>query len=152
MTGVETSVDAPNVPRYLEGFRTAYTSFHHSEPDLARKILQDGASKREGIGIFEFKERSLVSFIPVLLMPFVPLVTTPFIRPFTWARLLWTYLIAVVPLILCWDRMVSNLRTYSPENSKQLTEEIKSDHYTWEIGKVRSFGACRITYLLGYST
>ena len=42
------------------------------------------------------------------------LLLTPFITPRSWSRVLWTYLIPVVPLATCWDGVVSLLRVYSP--------------------------------------
>lgn len=150
---IETPVDATDVPAHLEGFRTLFSSFHHFEPGSARRILQDAVGKKEGIGIFEYTERNLIVwFIPTLLIPLFVWLTTPFIRPYSWERLLWTYIIPIVPLVSLWDGMVSNLRTYSPDELKQLVEKVDCPGYTWEIGRIRSFGACRITYLLGYST
>src|SRR5450759_4223616 len=42
------------------------------------------------------------------LMPFV---CTPWIRPFRWSRLLWTYLIPIIPLVFLFDGVVSCHRT-----------------------------------------
>lgn len=149
---VETSVDATNVPVELEGFRTLFVSFHHFPPETARQILRDAAAKKEGIGIFEYTERSLHWPLPILLTPLFVWLVTPFLKPFTWQRLLWTYLLPVMPLVAALDGLVSCLRTYSPEELRQLTQEIPCDHYAWEIGKIRRLGTWKITCLLGYPT
>ena len=75
---------------------------------------------------------------------------TPFLRPLTWRRVLWTYLVPVVPITGLWDGLVSCLRTYSTQELRDLTEDIDCPGYRWESGRVRAFGACRVTYLLGY--
>src|SRR5690606_39225549 len=81
---VRDSVDAGNVPETLAGFRTLFTGFHHLSPELARKVLSDAVKSRQGIGVFEVNERSLMAFCFNLLTPFFVLLGTPFIRPRTW--------------------------------------------------------------------
>lgn len=149
--GVEVPVDATDVPAELIGFRTLFTSFHHFSPADARKILADARLKREGIGIFEFTERNLMLWlIPVLLIPLVVAVCTPFIRPLTWRRLLWTYVVPVVPLVAGWDGLVSNLRSYTRDELLELADAKGRDDYRWRTGRVRSLGLSSVTYLVGW--
>lgn len=150
ITGIETSVDALRVPAHLTGFRTLFVTFHHFSPEAAREILQDAALKRQGIGVFEYTERSWAWFVALLFLPVFGWVTAPMMRPFSFTRFLWTYLLPAPLLFGIWDGMVSCLRTYSPKELRELVDGIDGKDYAWEIGKVRSFGACRITYLLGY--
>ena len=82
--------------------------------------------------------------------PFVILASMPFIPHFSWKRLLWTYLIPVIPLISIWDAQVSNLRAYSPDELRELTSRIDVRGYKWDIGQVSGDGLQNITYLLGY--
>jgi hypothetical protein len=147
---VETPVDALQVPAALSGFRTFFAAFHHFPPDAARQILADTVHRGEGIGIFEFTDRSLTLYLVALVSPFFFWLMTPLIRPFSWKRLFWTYLVPVVPLLSVWEAMASNLRTYSPAELQELVHGLDAVHYTWEIGKVRSLGGYQITYLLGY--
>ncbi len=149
---VETSVDATNVPANLKSFRTLFASFHHFKPESAKAILKDAVHKREGIGIFEFTNRGIFIVTSMLFLPIFCWLITPFIRPFSWRRLFWTYVIPVVPFVLLWNGTVSNLRTYSPEELERMTEEINCKDFTWEIGKAASIGAPKVTYLLGYPT
>jgi hypothetical protein len=150
VSAVESSVDAMDVPENLTGFRTMFTAFHHFPPAAAQEILRDAARKREGIGIFEYTEPSVVWFISLLFLPLFAWLTVPFVKPFAFERLVWTYLLPI-PLILgIWDGTASCLRTYSPEHLRQLVGDIECKDYEWEIGKVHSFGACRVTYLFGY--
>lgn len=147
---VEAPVDALDVPSELVGFRTMFVSFHHFPREAARRILADAVRKREGIGVFEYTEPSLAWFIAVLLLPLYTWLTVPFMRPVSWERLLWTYVLPLPILFTMWDGIVSCLRTYSPRELRELVGSIECKDYAWEIGKVRSFGACRITYLFGY--
>ena len=148
--GIETPVDATNVPEELQGFRTLFSSFHHFDNDMARGILADAVEKHQGIGIFEYTEQNLFIWgLPILLTPVFVWLVTPFMRPFSWRRVVWTYLLPVIPFIGAWDGLVSCLRTYSPKELHDLTAGLGSSTYSWETGQIRSFGACRITYLIG---
>jgi len=147
---VESPVDAMNVPSELTGFRTLFTSFHHFRPGDARSVLADAVRKDEGIGVFEYTERNwLVWALPTLLIPLFVWLCTPFIRPFRWRRLLWTYLVPIVPFVAMWDGFVSNLRTYSVGELGRLVKGLDNPHYRWQIGRVRSIGLSRVTYAIG---
>jgi len=150
VNGLEHSVDAVAVPDELRGFRTLFASLHHFPPALARGILEDAARRGEGIGVFEFTERRFQAFLVMLLAPVMVWLLTPFVRPFRWDRLLWTYIVPVMPLVALWDGQVSNLRTYSLAELKELTGGIEADGYTWEVGQVGYFPRLRATYLFGY--
>ncbi|MGA7928134.1 MAG: hypothetical protein WCA20_19365 [Candidatus Sulfotelmatobacter sp.] len=143
------SVDAMKVPGALKGLRTMFTSFHHFSPEDARAILQDAVDAGESVGIFEFTRRAPLTigliFAGVLLL----FLHTPRIRPFRWSRLLWTYLIPIIPLVLLFDGVVSCLRTYRPNELREIVEKLTSCEYQWEIGELAS-GRVPITYLIGY--
>jgi hypothetical protein len=141
-------VDARHVPSHLPGLRTIFNGFHHLRPPDARSVLHAAASARQPIAIFEVSERSLRT-LPVLLTPLFVWLATPFMRPFLWRRLLWTYLLPLVPLTCFWDGIVSQLRAYTPEELRQLYEG--SDPMTWETGKIPiAKGYGRLTYLIGF--
>lgn len=144
------SVDAMNVPRALKGLRTMFTSFHHFSPEDARAILQNAVDAGESVGIFEITRRAPstigIIFVGVLLM----FLHTPRIRPFRWSRLLWTYLIPIIPLVLLFDGVVSCLRTYQPQELREIVEKLSCCEYQWEIGELAG-GRVPVTYLIGYS-
>lgn len=146
---IETSVDARNVPAELKGLRTQFLSLHHFKPADAKKILQNAVDTNNSIAIFEAQERSLPSIIAMLFSPLIVLLTTPFIRPFTIGRILFTYIIPVVPLFVLWDGVVSSLRTYSLDEMNGLVDSLEgAEQYDWEIEKVKS-GPSIVLYLLG---
>jgi len=148
---VEVPVDAMAVPGHLRGFRTLFTAFHHFSPAQARGILADAAEQGQGIGIFEYTERNFLIWGPALLLtPLFVWIATPFLRPFCFSRFLWTYLLPVIPLIAVWDGFVSCLRTYSPGELETLAASLDRSGYRWDIGRVRAFGGCRVTYCLGW--
>ncbi|NOT59081.1 MAG: class I SAM-dependent methyltransferase [Acidobacteria bacterium] len=120
------SVNALRVPPELTGFRTLFTSFHHFKPDEARAILRDAVASRSGIGIFEGTQRRPREVLGMLLTPLIVWLLTPFIRPFRWTRLLWTYLLPVVPLVVVFDGVVSVLRSYTVAELTVFTAELRA--------------------------
>lgn len=143
------SVDARQVPEDLKGLRTQFLSLHHFKPEDARSILQNAVDSGSGIAIFEAQERSLPSIIAMLFSPLSVIFTTPFIRPFKLGRIIFTYLIPIVPLFVLWDGVISALRTYSVKEMQALVDSLDNkDHFDWEIGKVKS-GPGVVLYLIG---
>ena len=146
---VEKSVDAQNVPTELSGLRTQFLSLHHFRPDDAQQILQNAISSNSSIAIFEAQERSVPSIVAMLFSPISVLLTTPFIRPFKLGRIVFTYLIPIVPLFVLWDGIVSSLRTYSVKEMNELIAKLDGkENYDWETNKVKS-GPSVVLYLLG---
>lgn len=146
---VEKSVDARSVPNEFKGLRTQFLSLHHFKPKDARLILQNAIDTDSSIAIFEGQERSFPSILAMLLSPISVLLTTLFIRPFKIQRIVFTYLIPIVPLFVLWDGVISSLRTYSVEEMKKLVENLNgTETYDWEINKLKS-GPSVILYLLG---
>jgi hypothetical protein len=144
-------VDAMNVPRELKGFRTMFTSFHHFSPEQARAILQNAVDAGEGIGIFEITRRAPAAMGLMFTWVLFLLLGTPWVRPFRWSRLLWTYLVPIIPLALMFDGVVSCLRTYRPSELQDIVRKLNNSQYRWDIGEhAGRYGEPRITYLIGY--
>ncbi len=146
---ISVPIDARKVPETLKGLRTQFLSLHHFKRNDAVQILQNAVDAESPIAIFEAQERSVPSILAMLFSPISVLLTTPFIRPFKWGRLLFTYLIPIVPLFVLWDGVVSSLRTYSVKEMHDLVGLLDNkDSFIWEINKVKS-GPGVLLYLLG---
>jgi hypothetical protein len=146
---IEQPVDAMAVPASLKGLRTQFLSFHHFKPEQAKAILQNAIDHRQPIAIFEGQQRNIKSMIPMLFSPLTVLLTTPFIRPFKIDRILFTYLIPLLPLFILWDGVISVLRTYTVEELNQLIKELNNhDHFNWEVGIAKG-KPVEVGFLLG---
>jgi hypothetical protein len=144
---ISDSVDATKVPPELVGVRTILNAFHHFSPWAARALLQNAVNAGQPICIFEIPERKLLTIISLLLTPLFVFFATPFIRPFLWKRLLWTYLIPLVPFMCCWDGVVSQLRAYTITELSELTQGFEV--YEWSAGRIPLPGQPGyLTYLL----
>jgi len=151
------SIDALNVPENLQGMRTMFEGFHHFKPDKAGEILKHAQQKGTAIGVFEAGLIPPFGIILLLVSPILTLLAyilvTPFIRPFSFRRIFWTYILPVVPLATCWDGLISLLRVYSVRELNDLVKPLKNSHYAWDIGQVGTGTPIfNFIYLLGYPT
>jgi len=143
------SVDARNVPAELKGLRTQFLPFHHFKPDDAKANLQTHVDSGNPIAIFEAQKNSAGDFIKLFFSPINVLLFTPFIKPFSFGRIFFTYIIPLVPLFTWWDGLVSVLRTYSSKELNMLIDQLKDkEKFNWEIGEKKK-GMFTIYYLLG---
>jgi hypothetical protein len=64
--------------------------------------------------------------------------------------LLYTYLIPIIPLVLLFDGIVSCLRTYRPQELRDIITKLSGIEYQWEVGEhSKASGGAPITYLIG---
>jgi hypothetical protein len=138
-------VDARKIPPQLCGFRTIFSSLHHFPPEEIAAILRDAVDRGQGVGFFEAAQRRPRRIFCACFMPIGALILVPFMRPFRIRRLLWTYLIPVIPFVLLFDGVLSCLRCYSPEELREITLRLRAKNYVWDIGES---GA--VSYLFGY--
>ncbi len=128
------------------GLRTMSGALHHFTPDAVQAMITGIVQKRAPLAFFDVASskalRSLpVVFAPVamsanMLMLFVAtLLVVPWLRPFRPSRLLLTYLVPLIPLLVAWDGTVSALRAYSPEELLALVQGVPgADGYHWNAG------------------
>lgn len=148
---LESSVDATCVPAELDGIRTIFAGFHHMPREAAASILADAYRESRCICIFELTRNSLLALLTFLVAaPLIAWCLTPLTRPLTLKRLVLTYVIPVVPLLLTWDGIASNLRTYSVEELQEMTAELQDEGYSWKAGYLRRFPVpYAFPYLIG---
>jgi hypothetical protein len=149
LTFEDHSTDATMIPARLEGFRTIFSSFHHFSKNQAGMMLEDAMERQRGIGIFEVARRSPLTMLTICCLPMLSWFLAPTIRPFSWSRLFWTYLVPIVPFVLWYDGIVSCFRAYSRKELEEMVRLLDSSAYQWNIGEDRS-GFLPVTYVLGY--
>ena len=147
-----TPVDALAVPAHLTGFRTIFSAFHHFAPAAATALLRDAVRANTGIGVFEGAGKHWVELLlAVTVLPVAQLLLTPFFRPFRLSRLVFTYLIPLIPLCTIWDGMVSVLRVYSPDELLALAHRADpAGVFAWQAGRKRHWWGPQVTYLVGW--
>jgi hypothetical protein len=146
-----TGVDAANVPAALDGVRTMFNSFHHFPRELAIAILDDAVRQRRAIVIVEGIDSRAVGLAAMPLQAPAMLLLTPWVRPFRWSRLVFTYLLPLIPLLVLFDGSVSMLRLYLPDELRELVACVPGhDGFDWDIGSTPIPGvAVGLTHLVG---
>ena len=156
---VDSPVLADAVPADLTGMRTVFQGFHHLRPEQAKAVLQDAAASGRAIGVFDVlsARTGIGNLLSVLLpLPLLPLlfvlmffVLLPRLKPVTLPRILFTYLIPLVPLATAWDYLVSGLRSYTKVELEEMAASVEREGYVWEVGQLTS-GRIPMNYVLGY--
>jgi hypothetical protein len=150
ITYISTPVDAVAVPSGLTGFRTIFSGFHHFEKEKASLVLNDAVEAGYGIAIFDGGNRSFWMVLLIIVAhPVLLFLYTPFFKPFRISRLVFTYLIPIIPVCTIWDGVVSILRLYSPDEMLQIAKGTDNGQYSWISGKVRNKFGMSIAYLVG---
>jgi len=151
ISNINTPIDASSVPPGLKGFRTIFSGFHHFEKEKAKEVLKNAVDGGQGIAIFDGGNRSFwMILLLIIAHPIILFLCTPFFRPFRISRLLFTYLIPVIPFCTVWDGIISILRLYSPDELLKIAHEIDNDQFTWNSGKERNKFGMSISYLTGF--
>lgn len=144
-------VDAADVAPEIKGLRTIFSGFHHFEKTKAKEVLQNAVDSGRGIAVFDGGDRNIwVILLIIIFHPILLFLCSPFFKPFKLSRLIFTYLIPVIPFCTVWDGVISIIRLYSPDELLQIAQSTTNENFTWTSGKVRNKFGMRIAYLVGY--
>ncbi|HPH29890.1 MAG TPA: hypothetical protein PLA87_23765 [Pseudomonadota bacterium] len=126
------------------GLRTMSGALHHFTPDAVQAILAAVIERRAPLAFFDIAASPVLrqlpiglaplAMIPNMLMLFVAsLLAVPFLRPFRLSRLLFTYVLPLIPALVAWDGTASALRAYSPDELLSLAQAVPgAAGYRWE--------------------
>lgn len=147
----KTYVTAKDFDAKEEGLYLSVNSFHQYDSKKARSILAKVVNKRQPIVVVEGNNDSLWQvFGMTVLVPLTVLLTAPFVKPFRLERLLFTYLLPILPLVTFIDGFLALFKLYAPKDLDELTASIDQKDYTWRSGKMDNGRGGKIIYLLGY--
>jgi hypothetical protein len=132
---------------------TLFSAFHHFAPTQAVEILRQASVTQTPIAVFEVTHRSLKALAAMCVVPIAVMLLTPMIRPLRWWRLIFTYLVPVLPIAAWWDGVVSCWRTYHPDELLDLAARAAPSGMTWRAGEWSTPGQpLPVTYLIGTPT
>ena len=148
---INSPTDVLKPEKLPDGLRTMYTAIHHFTEEQVILILKQAINQNQPIGIFDGASRAVTSILAIILLhPLLFLLCTPFIRPFSFNRLFFTYIIPLIPLYAIWDGIVSVLRLHSPE--ELLSYALRADTnntYEWKVGSIPTTAGFSMGYLTG---
>lgn len=148
---VANSVDAMNVPSELKGLRTIFSAFHHFNNDQAKLVLENAVKARQPIAVFDGGDKNIFTVLGItFLHPLIFFLFTPFFRPFRFSRIIFTYLLPLIPICTVWDGIVSVMRLRRPAEMLSIANSINGNPFTWKAGNLKNKLGMKVTYLLGY--
>lgn len=134
-----------------EGLYVSVNSFYQLNPEKAQHVLRLVAEKGQPIAIVEGNNDSLWQvFGMTLIVPITVLLTAPFVKPFRLERLVFTYLIPILPLVTLIDGFLALFKLYNPADLDELTDSIAQKNYAWRSGKLDNGRGGKVIYLLGW--
>ena len=114
-------------------------------------MLQDAVDASQSIGIFEVTRRAPLAIGLMFPWALLVFVSTLWMHPFRWSRLFWTYVIPIIPFVVLFDGVVSCLRSYRPQELREIIGKLTGNEYQWVVGEQMGASAnVSITYLIGY--
>jgi hypothetical protein len=131
-------------------FYTLFNAFHHFTPEDQKEIMAKMSTGTHAL-IAEPLSRSVFTFVGIFLLTgLLHWIFAPFVRPWSWRRLLWTYPLPVMPIVTCWDGLVSVLRTPRRREMEALARHASTRRFHWSVESV-SFPFGSVLILSGHS-
>jgi len=125
-------------------------SFHQLDQSKAREILNQIAESGNPLVIVEGNNDSLWQIVGMtIFVPLSVLLTAFFVKPFRILRVLFTYLIPLLPLFIMIDGCIALLKLYNPKDLLELTSSVEVAQYRWKAGKNDNGRGGKIMYLTG---
>lgn len=133
------------------GVYTVMNGFHRLRPDEAEELLRRITDRRQVVAVLEGNNDHWWQAVGMLFFaPITALLTAPFVRPFRVERLLFTYLIPILPFVIAFDGAMALFMLYAPSDLDELIERVDAPGYEWRTGKAANGRGGKIIYGLGY--
>ena len=122
MRYMDSSSDALEIPEQLIGIRTMFNAFHHFTEEQKRNLICRHA--KQGFLVAEILTPDVLSFVKILFTTSIgQILLAPFVKPFSWKRIVFTYLLPVNLFTVTWDGLVSVLKSERLVVMKQRAEQ-----------------------------
>ncbi len=144
-------VDADNFEATEEGLYLSVNSFHQFTVKEAKEILAQVSKNRQPIVVVEGNNDSLWQvFGMTVIVPLTVILTAPFVKPFRLERLVFTYLIPLLPSVTFLDGFIALFKLYAPKDLDELTASLNEENYYWRSGKMDNGRGGKIIFLIGH--
>ena len=131
-----------------EGLHTLFSCLHHLKENQVHKLLNKTTQNNQTIVIFEGASKRWIEVLAaIFLLPIGVFARALFVRPLCFWRVLFTYLIPILPFLMAWDGTVSILRLYPEKNWKNWT--VSYPNFEWQTGVIPSRFGLEVRYLFG---
>ncbi|MEZ4796094.1 MAG: hypothetical protein R2785_02885 [Flavobacteriaceae bacterium] len=149
----DVTVDSIHISNFNTSEKGVYlfvNSFHQLNSEKAKKILQDIVDSGNPLVVVEGNNDSLWQIVGMtVFVPLTVLLTAFFVMPFRISRIIFTYLIPILPIIIVIDGCIALLKLYNPTDLLELTSSLERNNYDWKAGKNDNGRGGKIMYLTG---
>lgn len=115
-----------------------FNAYHHFSSAQQKQLIKKMKEAKASCIIAEVLEPSLLSFIQVTLAAFIVQPLTAWtIRPFSFLRMITTYLIPVQLVTVAWDGWLSVIKSKNVNQYKELLSEFNDNQYSIEVKKIQ---------------
>mgnify|MGYP005992915527 CR=1 FL=1 len=127
--------------------------FHQLSYEQAKSSLKKICESGNPIAIVEGNNDSLWQIVGMtIFVPITVLLSAPFVKPFRVSRLLFTYIIPLLLIVIMIDGCVALLKLYNPSDLAKITSDLQIKNYEWKTGKEDNGRGGKIIYLIGRKT
>lgn len=149
---LQKEVSALSAIKELHGIHLMFSAMHHFDEKELSKILQCAIDNEQTVAFFDYSQRKIITeLFAVICGVILLLLTSPLIHPFSWKRLLFTYIIPLVPIILITDSIISRLRAYRLSELNDLLQKLDCNPSKYLIcaGEYRYYYYCSVKFIIG---
>ncbi|MEM6686972.1 MAG: hypothetical protein AAF617_14415, partial [Bacteroidota bacterium] len=145
-----TSIHISQFHTHTNGLYLFVNCFHQLPATNAKEILQKIADSGNPVVVVEGNNDSLWQIVGMtVFVPLTVLLTAFFVTPFRMLRILFTYIIPILPIIIVIDGCIALLKLYNPNDLRVLSSSVHTKNYTWKAGKNANRRGGKIMYLTG---
>lgn len=125
-------------------------SFHQLDATHAKSILNKIVKSGNSVVIVEGNNDSLWQIVGMtVFVPLTVLLTAFFVKPFRISRVVFTYLLPILPIVIVIDGCLALLKLYNPADLLELTSSLNKSNYQWRAGKNDNGRGGKIIFLTG---
>ncbi|WNJ17181.1 hypothetical protein [Pontibacter sp. G13] len=129
------------------------SGFHRLNPQQARQWLQSMVDQDQTVLVLEGNNNNWWQAVGMLVfVPLSVLLISPIIKPFRMGRMLFTYLLPILPIVICLDGVMALFKLYGPKDLAEVAEGVSSEDMAWGSGKMDNGRGGKIMYLIGYQS
>ncbi|MBK7807157.1 MAG: hypothetical protein IPJ51_12750 [Saprospiraceae bacterium] len=145
------NIELEKFSTHNKGMYTFINSFHQLDEKKAAYYLTQIANSGNSVAVLEGNNDSLWQVVGMtIFVPLTVILSAPFVQPFRITRLIFTYLIPILPVVTMLDGFLALFKLYNPNDLNELVSTIPVKNYVWKSGKADNGRGGKIIYLMGY--
>ena len=150
MNYIHLSVDVLSLEVEPNRYYTMFNAFHHFDDSEQTDIVDRLSRAHAPFCFVEILQPSFFTLIKVIFINTIgQLILAPFVRPFSWKRLLLTYIIPINLITTTYDGIISVLKSKNKSQYQTLLSNISSDDYQIDISTERAPYSNHLTIIRG---